>query len=78
MANSGLPYPIRCTADSCAQIELPGNLRDALDELEKDDLVRETLGDHIFEHFLEAKREEWHDYIKQVSPWEVGRYLSLY
>ncbi|MDE3155839.1 MAG: type I glutamate--ammonia ligase [Acidobacteriota bacterium] len=58
--------------------ELPGNLSDALDELEKDDLVRETLGDHIFHHFLEAKREEWHDYIRQVSPWEVERYLSLY
>ena len=57
--------------------ELPGNLSDALDELEKDDLVRETLGDHIFNHFLEAKREEWHDYIRHVSPWEVSRYLGL-
>src|SRR4029079_16646719 len=40
--------------------ELPGNLSEALDELEKDDLVRETLGEHLFEHFLAAKREEWH------------------
>ena len=45
--------------------ELPGNLSDALDELEKDDLIRETLGDHIFNHFIEAKREEWFDYIRQ-------------
>ena len=51
---------------------------DALDELEKDDLVRETLGDHLFEHFLAAKREEWHDYIRHVSPWEVERYLGVY
>jgi glutamine synthetase len=58
--------------------ELPGNLSDALDELEKDDLVRETLGEHLFEHFLAAKREEWLDYIKHVSPWEVGRYLAVY
>jgi glutamine synthetase len=58
--------------------ELPGNLSEALDELEKDDLVRETLGDHIFEHFVEAKREEWLDYIKHVSPWEVDRYLAMY
>ncbi|MGC4082456.1 MAG: type I glutamate--ammonia ligase [Vicinamibacterales bacterium] len=58
--------------------ELPGNLSEALDELEKDDLVRETLGAHLFEHFLEAKREEWHDYIRHVSPWEVERYLSVY
>jgi glutamine synthetase len=58
--------------------ELPGNLSEALDELEKDDLVRDTLGGHVFEHFLAAKREEWHDYIRHVSPWEVGRYLALY
>ena len=58
--------------------ELPGNLSEALDELEKDDLMRETLGDHIFNHFVEAKREEWFDYIRQVSPWEVDRYLGSY
>ncbi len=58
--------------------ELPGNLTQALDELEKDDLVREVLGEHIFEHFVEAKREEWFDYIKPVSPWEVERYLGTY
>ncbi len=58
--------------------ELPGNLSEALDELEKDDLVRETLGEHLFEHFLEAKREEWLDYIKHVSPWEIDRYLAAY
>ena len=58
--------------------ELPGNLSEALDELEKDDLVRDTLGEHLFEHFLAAKREEWHDYIRHVSPWEVDRYLSVY
>jgi glutamine synthetase len=58
--------------------ELPGNLSEALDELEKDDLVRETLGEHLFEHFLAAKREEWHDYIRHVSPWETDRYLGVY
>jgi len=58
--------------------ELPGNLSEALDELEKDTLIREVLGEHIFEHFVEAKREEWFDYIKHVSPWEVDRYLGTY
>jgi glutamine synthetase len=58
--------------------ELPGNLSEALDELEKDDLVRDTLGEHTFDHFLAAKREEWLDYIKHVSPWEVERYLGVY
>jgi glutamine synthetase len=58
--------------------ELPGNLTEALDEMEKDELVLETLGDHIVSHFIEAKRNEWFDYIKQVSPWEVDRYLGVY
>jgi len=58
--------------------ELPGNLNEALDELEKDDLVRDTLGEHLFEHFLAAKREEWQDYITQVSQWELDNYLAKY
>jgi len=58
--------------------ELPGNLSEALDELEKNDLVRDTLVAHLFEHFVTAKREEWLDYITHVSPWEVDRYLAMY
>jgi glutamine synthetase len=58
--------------------ELPTNLSEALDALERDDLVRETLGDHICTHFVEAKREEWFDYTKQVTNWERERYLSVY
>jgi glutamine synthetase len=58
--------------------DLPANLSEALDQLEKSELVRDTLGDHIFQHFLEAKREEWDEYIRHVSPWEMERYLRLY
>jgi glutamine synthetase len=58
--------------------ELPGSLSEALDELEKSDLMRDTLGDHIFDHFLAAKREEWDEYIRHVSPWEIDRYLKAY
>jgi glutamine synthetase len=58
--------------------ELPGNLSEALDELEKSALMRETLGDHIFDHFVAAKRAEWDSYIRHVSPWEIDRYLNSY
>jgi glutamine synthetase len=58
--------------------ELPGNLKEALDELENDELVRDTLGEHILSHFLAAKREEWDEYVRHVSPWEVERYLGAY
>jgi glutamine synthetase len=58
--------------------ELPSNLNEALDELEKSTLMRDTLGDHIFDHFLTAKRAEWDSYIRQVSHWEIERYLNTY
>ena len=58
--------------------DLPHDLNEALDELEKDDIVRAALGDHIARHFVEAKRQEWRDYITQVSPWELENYLAKY
>jgi glutamine synthetase len=58
--------------------ELPGNLSDALDELARDELMRETLGEHIFHHFIQAKRTEWDGYIRHVSRWEIERYLNTY
>ena len=58
--------------------ELPGNLSDALDALEKDEVIQDALGRHIYEHFIEAKRNEWLEYIQQVSAWEIERYLKVY
>jgi glutamine synthetase len=58
--------------------ELPRDLHEALDCLEKDAVVRGALGDHIYERFVEAKREEWQEYIGQVSGWELRRYLGKY
>ncbi len=57
---------------------LPGNLGEALDLLEKDRVIREALGDHIFQNFLTAKRTEWGEYISSVHPWEVDRYLATF
>lgn len=58
--------------------ELPRDLHEALDHLEKDKVVREALGEHIYNMFLEAKRAEWKQYTQQVSRWEVERYLGKY
>ena len=58
--------------------QLPGTLREALDELSRDEVIRDALGDHIFERFLEAKTEEWDEYRMQVSAWEVDRYLEAF
>lgn len=57
---------------------LPVSLDDALNQMEKDRLVRDTLGDHVYLHYLNAKRRVWEEYIQQVHPWEQERYLSMY
>jgi glutamine synthetase len=58
--------------------ELPGTLGEALDELEKDDVIGAALGDHILSRFLDAKREEWDEYRMQVTQWELDRYLEAF
>jgi len=58
--------------------DLPRDLHEALDELEKDRVITEALGGHIASRFVEAKRAEWAEYISQVSEWEVRRYLGTY
>ena len=58
--------------------ELPGTLGEAIDELEKDSVITEALGDHVFSHYIEAKRAEWDEYRTQVSDWEVERYLEQF
>ena len=58
-------------------ISLPGNLFEAIQEVEASDLVRETLGDHIFNKFLENKRIEWDRYRTHVSQYEIEKYLAV-
>jgi len=58
--------------------ELPGTLAEALDELEADQVIRDALGDHVYTHFIEAKRQEWNEYRTQVTEWEVDRYLEAF
>lgn len=58
--------------------DLPHDLNEALDELEKDTVITAALGDHITRHFVEAKRQEWREYITQVSAWELDSYLAKY
>jgi len=58
--------------------QLPANLSEALDNLEKDPVVKDALGGHIIENYLRAKRQEWAEYISKVHPWEQERYLEAY
>src|ERR1035438_3905696 len=58
--------------------DLPHDLNEACDELEKDEVITAALGGHISAHFLAAKRQEWREYITQVSAWELEHYLAKY
>ena len=58
--------------------DLPQSLAEALDAMEGSELVREALGDHVFEWFLRNKRAEWADYKSQVTPFELARYLPTW
>jgi glutamine synthetase len=58
--------------------QLPANLSEALDNLEKDEIITSSLGEHILSHLVEAKRGEWAEYISRVQPWEIETYLEGY
>ncbi|MCZ6917060.1 MAG: type I glutamate--ammonia ligase [Gemmatimonadetes bacterium] len=58
--------------------ELPRDLHEALDCLEKDQVIRDALGEHIYERFMEAKRQEWLEYSATVGTWEIDRFLGQY
>jgi len=58
--------------------QLPGSLNEALENLKKDKVVREALGEHIYENFVRAKKTEWDEYRTEVHPWEVKTYLGVH
>ncbi|MDS0476604.1 type I glutamate--ammonia ligase [Natrinema sp. 1APR25-10V2] len=57
---------------------LPTNLGEAVDALEEDEAIYSALGDHVSSKFVEAKRQEFEDYLVDVSQWELDRYLETF
>ncbi len=55
---------------------LPGDLGEALDALEKNDVIKDAMGEHAYSQFITAKRAEWQEYIANVHQWELDRYLT--
>lgn len=55
---------------------LPDTLVEALDELERDDVLRAALGGYVCERLAEAQRRQWRDYRRHVSSWELDRYFD--
>jgi glutamine synthetase len=57
--------------------QLPESLNEAVNVMEKSDLVREALGDQVFEWFIRNKRIEWQDYRTRVTAWEHDSYMAI-
>jgi len=55
---------------------LPSTLKEAIDELEKDEVLQQALGEHAYQAFVRAKKAEWDEYRIQVTDWEINRYLE--
>jgi len=59
-------------------IDLPATLAQALDQLKANEVIVTGLGEHIFEHFVEAKEIEWDMFRTVVHQWERDQYMSMY
>jgi glutamine synthetase len=57
--------------------QLPETLGEAIELTSESELVLKTLGEHMFNRFIEIKRQEWEEYRVQVTQWELERYLSV-
>ncbi|SOC41951.1 type I glutamate--ammonia ligase [Salinicoccus kekensis] len=58
--------------------DLPTTLYTALKALREDEVIKDALGEHIYDHFVENKTFEWKDYSAQVTNWEIEEYLGNY
>jgi glutamine synthetase len=57
---------------------LPSNLGGAVEALEDDEVILDGLGEHVSEKFVEAKTQEFEEYLVEVSDWELDRYLEKF
>jgi glutamine synthetase len=57
--------------------QLPESLGEAIELTTESELVLRTLGEHMFNRYVEIKRQEWEDYRVNVTQWELDRYLSI-
>ncbi len=74
--NINLYHLDRAEREKLGVTELPGSLREALMELEKDEVLKAALGPVTYEAYMRAKWEEWDEYRLRVSDYEIERYLE--
>lgn len=84
--NLSLPEPFEESLYSVSDEELrsrnvstlPMTLGEAITELELNPVIREALGDHVYERYVAALRQQWHEYRQCISQWEIDHYLEAY
>ena len=57
---------------------LPGSLEEAIRAMQADQLILDTLGEHVTTNYIEGKLREWEEYRTRVSSWEREKYIILY
>ena len=57
---------------------LPSNMFEAINKVEKDRFVQGVLGSHLYDRYIAAKKQEWNEYSRRVSNWEIETYLRKY
>ena len=62
---------------ACGIGQLPEDLAEAISAMESSEMIREALGEQVFEWFLRNKRAEWNNYRTRVTPFELEEYLPL-
>ncbi|OJF91123.1 type I glutamate--ammonia ligase [Alkalibacterium sp. 20] len=80
------PNPVNKNIYNMSQFErdenliqsLPKDLMEALEALKEDELIKDAIGQHIFERFVAAKESDWRAYSTSVSQYEMDRYFKLY
>ena len=53
-------------------------MKEAIEAAKADPFIKETLGDHVFNNYIEGKENEWDEYRTKVSQWEIDKYMVLY
>jgi glutamine synthetase len=57
---------------------LPSSLQEALDHMKRTEIIKEILGEHLFEKYIAIKNKEWNEFKTQVTSWEVKNYVDVY
>ncbi len=78
-ATDGNIYEMSAEVREKLNIEsIPGTLKEAIDFMEQDPLLKEALGEHAYNSYIKAKRMEWEEYRTSVHEWEIDKYLEKY